>query len=83
MTAVRTELYIDGTLTASADSAGLSYSWNAASASAGTHTIVSKVYDAESNARTSSAVTITVVPPGPSPKQQNIKRHVSHARSGG
>lgn len=78
----RTALYIDGALAASSASAGLSYSWNTSNAASGSHTLVSKAYDDAGNVRTSSPVTVTVVPPDPSPQKQNIRRHVSHSKSG-
>ncbi|HEY3351297.1 MAG TPA: Ig-like domain-containing protein [Thermoanaerobaculia bacterium] len=81
-TAVRTELYIDGTLVASSNSAGVSFPWNTATAAAGSHTIVSRVTDADANVATSSSVTVTVTPPAPA-KERNVRRHVSHAKSGG
>ncbi|MGE5718102.1 MAG: Ig-like domain-containing protein, partial [Acidobacteriota bacterium] len=79
----KTELYIDGTLAASTASAGLTYSWNTSEAGAGSHAIVSKVYDDAENVRTSSPVTVTIVPSKPAPQKQHIRRHVSHSRSGG
>ncbi len=76
------ELYVDGELAASASSTRLSYSWDTASIANGPHTLISKAYDAEANVRTSSAVNVMVTAPDTSPKKQNIRRHVSHRRSG-
>lgn len=80
--ATRIELYIDGTLVASADSAALSYSWDTSGAENGPHTVISKAYDADAKVYTSSTVAVTVITPDPSPKKQNIRRQVSHKRSG-
>jgi Bacterial Ig domain len=54
------ELYVDGTLAVSATSGPLSYSWNTTLVSNGSHTLVSKAYDAANNVGTSSTVTVTV-----------------------
>lgn len=43
------EIYIDGTLRASADSSSISTSWNSRRASAGAHSILVKAYDAAGN----------------------------------
>ncbi len=54
------ELYVDGTLAVSATSGPLSYSWNTTLVSNGSHTLVSKAYDAANNVGTSTTVTVTV-----------------------
>jgi hypothetical protein len=54
------ELYVDGTLAVSATSGPLSYSWNTTLIANGSHTLVSKAYDAANNVGTSSTVTVTV-----------------------
>lgn len=55
------QILIDGTLVASNTNAtALSFSWSTPSVANGTHTIVSKAFDAAGNVGTSSAVTVTV-----------------------
>jgi hypothetical protein len=54
------ELYVDGGLALSGTSGPLSYSWNTTLVSNGSHTLVSKAYDAANNIGTSSTVTVTV-----------------------
>jgi hypothetical protein len=55
------EIYIDGTLrTSNTNSTSLSYSWNTTTFSNGSHTIVSKAYDAAGNVGTSATVSVTV-----------------------
>jgi hypothetical protein len=55
------EIYIDGTLKASNTSAtSLTYSWNTTTAANGSHTIVSKAYDAAGNVGTSATISVTV-----------------------
>ena len=55
------EIYIDGTLRTSNTSAtSLTYSWNTTTFANGSHTIVSKAYDAAGNVGTSSTITVTV-----------------------
>ena len=55
------QLFIDGTLVASNTSAtSLSFSWSTPSVANGSHTIVSKAFDAAGNVGTSSTVTVTV-----------------------
>ena len=56
----RLELYVDGTLAVSGTSGPLAYSWNTTLVSNGSHTLVSKAYDAVNNIGTSSTVTVTV-----------------------
>lgn len=73
----RIELYIDGTLAASAASAGLSFSWNTSNVASGSHTLVSKAYDDAGNVRNSSPVTVTVITADP-----NTRRHGSSRRQG-
>jgi hypothetical protein len=79
----RTELYIDGALAASSVSTRLSYSWDTSGlAHGGSHTLVSRAYDAGANVRASSTVTVTVTAPDAGPKKQNYRRHVSRSNSG-
>ena len=55
------QLLIDGTLVASnTNSTALSFSWSTPSVANGTHTIVSKAFDAAGNSATSSTITVTV-----------------------
>jgi hypothetical protein len=55
------QLFIDGTLVASNTNAtALSFSWSTASVTNGSHTIVSKAFDAAGNVGTSATVTVTV-----------------------
>jgi hypothetical protein len=54
------ELYVDGVLAVSATSGPLNYSWNTTLIANGSHTLVSKAYDAANNVGTSSTVTVTV-----------------------
>jgi hypothetical protein len=55
------QLLIDGTLVASnTNSTALSFSWSTPSVSNGTHTIVSKAFDAAGNSAASSTITVTV-----------------------
>jgi len=55
-----TELYIDGLLRASATTANVSFNWDTTQETNGTHTIMSKAYDAAGNVGSSSTVTVTV-----------------------
>lgn len=55
------QLLIDGTLVASnTNSTSLTFSWSTDSVANGSHTIVSKAFDAAGNAGTSSTITVTV-----------------------
>jgi hypothetical protein len=55
------EIYIDGALKTSNTSAtSLTYSWNTTTFANGSHTIVSKAYDAAGNVGTSPTITVTV-----------------------
>jgi len=55
------EIYIDGTLrTSNTNATSISYSWNTTTFANGSHTIVSKAYDAANNVGASSNVTVTV-----------------------
>jgi len=54
------EIYVDGTLATSATSGPINYSWNTTLIANGSHTLVSKAYDAAGNVGTSSTVTVTV-----------------------
>ena len=58
---VKMELYIDGALTTSnTNAASLSFSWNTTTVANGSHTLVSKAYDAAANVGTSATITVTV-----------------------
>jgi len=55
------EIYIDGTLrTSNTNATSISYSWNTTTFANGSHTIVSKAYDAANNVGTSATITVTV-----------------------
>ena len=55
------QILIDGNLVASNTNSGsLSFSWSTASVANGSHTIVSKAFDAAGNVGTSSTITVTV-----------------------
>jgi len=55
------EIYIDGTLqTSNTNATSLTYSWNTTTFANGSHTIVSKAYDAAGNVGTSATITVTV-----------------------
>jgi hypothetical protein len=54
------QIYIDGVLQASATSSPLSYAWNTASVTNGTHTIYSKAVDTAGNVGTSTTISVTV-----------------------
>ncbi|HEX9458570.1 MAG TPA: Ig-like domain-containing protein [Thermoanaerobaculia bacterium] len=55
------EIYVDGTLqTSNTNATSLTFSWNTTTFANGSHTIVSKAYDAAGNVGTSSTITVTV-----------------------
>ncbi len=55
------EVYIDGALkTSNTNATSISYSWNTTTVANGSHSIVSKAYDAAGNVGTSATVTVTV-----------------------
>jgi len=55
------QILIDGTIVASNTNSGsLSFSWSASTVANGSHTIVSKAFDAAGNVGTSSTITVTV-----------------------
>ena len=54
------ELYVDGALATSSANGSLSYSWNTASISNGSHALIAKGYDAAGNIGTSSTISVTV-----------------------
>jgi len=57
----RVELYVDGVQVTPADtSAPYEWSWNTTGLANGTHTLVTKAYDAANNVGTSAPVTVTV-----------------------
>src|SRR5207244_8027868 len=54
------EIYIDGALrTSNTNATSISYSWNTTTFANGSHSIVSKAYDAAGNVGTSSTITVT------------------------
>jgi hypothetical protein len=57
---VKVEFYIDGVLKSTSTTAPYSFSWNTTTVANGSHTIVSKAYDAANNVGTSATVTVTV-----------------------
>ncbi|HXA19833.1 MAG TPA: Ig-like domain-containing protein [Thermoanaerobaculia bacterium] len=59
------EIYIDGTLqTSNTNATSLTFSWNTTTFANGSHTIVSKAYDAAGNVGTSATITVTVTNAG-------------------
>src|SRR5207237_8731292 len=55
------EIYIDGALrTSNTNATSITYSWNTTTFANGSHSIVSKAYDAAGNVGTSSTITVTV-----------------------
>ncbi|HEY0555903.1 MAG TPA: Ig-like domain-containing protein, partial [Thermoanaerobaculia bacterium] len=56
----KVELYIDGTLKSTVTTSPYSFSWDTTTVANGSHTIVSKAYDAANNIGTSATVTVTV-----------------------
>ena len=56
----KVEFWLDGALTSTDTTSPYEWSWNTATASNGSHSLVSKAYDAANNAGTSSTVTVTV-----------------------
>lgn len=59
--AVKLEIYIDGTLKAcNFGASSISYPWDTTATSNGSHTVLSKAYNAAGTVGTSSAVTVTV-----------------------
>jgi hypothetical protein len=57
---VKVEFYIDGALKSTVTTAPYTFSWNTTTVANGSHTIVSKAYDAANNVGTSATVTVTV-----------------------
>ncbi|HEY0515068.1 MAG TPA: Ig-like domain-containing protein [Thermoanaerobaculia bacterium] len=57
---VKVEFYIDGALKSTATTSPYTFSWNTTTVANGSHTIVSKAYDAANNIGTSATVTVTV-----------------------
>jgi hypothetical protein len=53
------EFYVDGSLATTDTSSPYSYSWNTQLVTNGSHTLVSKAYDAAGNVGTSSTITVT------------------------
>ena len=51
---VKMELYIDGTLVATNSASSISYSWNSLNSAEGSHTVLTRAYDAASNVGSSS-----------------------------
>jgi poly(hydroxyalkanoate) depolymerase family esterase len=56
----RVEFSIDNTLVGTDSASPFEYSWNAAAATNGTHTLVARAYDTSGNTATSSTVSVTV-----------------------
>jgi hypothetical protein len=56
----RVEFYLDGVVKATDSTSPYSFSWDTTRVSNGSHTLVSKAYDAAGNVGTSSAVTVSV-----------------------
>jgi hypothetical protein len=54
------EFWLDGVLAATDSSSPYSWSWNTATASPGSHSLVSKAYDAAGNIGTSAAINVTI-----------------------
>ncbi|HEY2324300.1 MAG TPA: Ig-like domain-containing protein, partial [Thermoanaerobaculia bacterium] len=54
------EFYLDGALQSTDTTSPYSWSWNTATAANGSHSLVTKAYDAAGNIGTSSTVTVTV-----------------------
>ena len=79
----RTELYIDGTLAASADSSTLSYSWNTLGVATGRHVLVTRVHDEAGNVTASAPVTVNVVAAVPGATGHSvIRRGANRSHSG-
>ena len=57
---VKTELYVDGVLTATDTASPWSFAWNTSGYAAAAHTLVVKAYDAARNAGTSAPVSVTL-----------------------
>ncbi len=57
------DLYVDGALTATTTTSPYTLAWNAAGASAGTHTLQTRAYDAANNVGLSAIVNVTVNAP--------------------
>jgi hypothetical protein len=56
----RVELYVDGTLKATDTSTPYNFAWDTTTAANGSHSLLTKAYDAAGNVGTSSAVGVTV-----------------------
>ncbi len=56
----RVEFYVDGTLSAAANSSPYSYSWNSSAVTNGSHTLSAKSYDAAGNVSATSLIVVTV-----------------------
>ncbi len=56
----KVEFYLDGTLQSTATTSPYSWSWNTTTATNGSHSLMSKAYDAALNVGSSAAVSVTV-----------------------
>jgi hypothetical protein len=56
----KVEFYLDGALKSTSTASPYSWSWNTTTAANGSHSLVSKAYDAAGNVGTSATVTVTV-----------------------
>jgi hypothetical protein len=56
----RVELYVDGTLKATDTSTPYNFAWDTTTAANGSHSLLTKAYDAAGNVGTSNAVSVTV-----------------------
>ena len=56
----KVEFYLDGTLQSTGTTSPYSWSWTSTSATNGSHSLVTKAYDAANNIGTSATVTVTV-----------------------
>jgi hypothetical protein len=56
----KVEFYLDGALKSTSTTSPYSWSWNTTTATNGSHSLVTKAYDAAGNIGTSSTVTVTV-----------------------
>jgi hypothetical protein len=60
----RVEFFVDGTRAATVSSAPYVMTWDSHSVPNGSHTLITKAYDAAGNSSTSTAVTVSVAQPG-------------------
>ena len=60
----KVEFYVDGTLKGTSTTSPYSYSWNTTGATAASHTVTAKAYDAAGNTTTTAGTPITITDPG-------------------